>query len=153
MLEFWRALENISIPIPALKRPTLWDLRKQFPWIEKIEGDSSPTEAVTLRLGTVLRTDENRIGGEEYKRRLGLRSGTFHGYQQAVWLVEHQDEHPAFMALLGKVYIDFPGLVVVDGVGDRYCPCLFQDGSRWYPYWDWIGVDFGSGGRLASSCK
>lgn len=149
MPKFWRTLEDLHIRIPALKRPTLCDLRKRFDWIKKIESDASPTYALTLQIGTVLRSDEDSVVGMEYERRCGLREGWL-GYQQAVWLVDHQDEFPILMAILGKVYVDFPGLVVVRADGDHKFPCLKRNGGRWYLYWDWAGGGLGRDGRVAS---
>lgn len=149
MLEFWRTLEDLQIRIPALKQPTLGDLRQQFDWIKKIESDASPTDALTLQLGTVLLSDENSIVGTEYERRCGLRQGWL-GFQQAIWLVNNQDKFPALMAFLGKVYINFPGLVVVDASGERIFPCLIMIGERWYLDWSWTGYDLNRDGRVAS---
>ena len=156
VVSFFRPTEDLGdtvIPIPALPRPTLTELRSKFPWIREengIERDDSPTEAVVLSLGTVLTPSEKQIGGKEYEgRRLGL-AGCL-GYQHGLWLVEHQDEYPAFEALLGQVYIDLTGLVVVRADGGRYFPCLGQYGERWYLYWHWADIDLYSDGRVACS--
>ncbi len=148
---FFRKMEDVAIQIPALPRPTIAEIQAKFSWIKSIERDNSPTEAVTLSLGTVLRPDEGSVGGVEYERRI-ISLPTL-GYQQAVWLVDHQDEFPEFMALLGKVYIDFPGLVVVRENGDRDVPYLDQGGKRWYLHWDWLGHGQRSDGRVAVSGK
>ena len=153
--DFFRDTGELALQIPALPRPTLAELREKFSWIRAengIERDTSPTEAVTLRLGTVLRADEKSIGGEEYERRRVSLTG-LHGYQQAAWLVEHQDEFPEVMALLGKVYIDFPGLVVASADGDRNFPYLYRVGKRWDLRWRWTVYDLFSSGRIASSGK
>ncbi|TSC75555.1 MAG: hypothetical protein G01um101430_397 [Parcubacteria group bacterium Gr01-1014_30] len=153
--DFFRETGELAIQIPALPRLKLAELREKFLWIreeEGIERDVSPTEAVTLRLGTVLRADEESLDGKEYKRRRASLTG-LHGYQQAAWFVEHQDEFPELMTLLGKIYIDFPGLVVVSADGDRSFPCLRQSGERWKLDWGWVGGGFNSFGRIASSGK
>ena len=143
--------ESCSITIPALAQPTLDTLRSKYSFIKSIERDTSPVEAVILNLGTVLTTDENSISGSKYESRI-MPLPTL-GYQQATWLVEHQDEFPEFMTLLGKVYIDFPGLVVLSADGDRDIPCLGQDGRRWGLVWHWIGRAFNRRGRVAVSGK
>ncbi|MDE2015100.1 MAG: hypothetical protein KGJ89_01050 [Patescibacteria group bacterium] len=150
MLEFWKTMEDVAVRIPALKQPTLEELRRAFSQIEKIESDSSPTDEVILRLGTLLRSDEKSIVGSEYERRLVSRRNLVLGYQQAVWLVEHQDEFPVFMSLLGKVYIDFPGLVVLYANGYRNVPYLSRNGERWYLGRSWLDCGFNRNGRVAS---
>ena len=96
----FRTMEAVAITIPALARPTLEELQAQYSWIKSIERDNSPTEAVKLSLATVLRPDETEaISGVEYERRLTSKLDLIFGYQQAKWLVEHQDEFPDFMAL------------------------------------------------------
>lgn len=135
--------------IPALKRPTLKHLKAKFPWIVSAH-DTSPTKKVSLDIISILKEGENYISGKEYEKRL---PSNLLGYQQAVWLVEHQDEFPDFMALLGKVYIDFTGLVVVNSRGRRFYPYLDRFGGRWYFYWHWIDRGFSSSGRIASSGK
>src|SRR4029077_13147853 len=129
--------EILNVKIPVLKRPTLKELQSKFPWIKSIERDTSPTKACVFNPITVLREGETNIFGKEYEKCLNVSERTemgepLLGYQQAVWLVEHQDEFPEFMALLGKVYIDFAGLVVVDVHGDWDFPYLNHRGGRWY---------------------
>ena len=150
--DFFRETGEVTIAIPALPRPTLEELRGKFDWIKSIERDMSPTEAVTLRLGTVLRPGENSINGQEYECRLASVTGLL-GYQQLQWLVDHQDEHTAFKVLLGKIYIDGPGLVVVLSDGCRDFPCLDGVGGRWRLPWRWVGGDLGGSSRIAVSGK
>lgn len=139
--DFFRATGEVTIRIPALPRPTLAELREKYSWIREENGikrDTSPIEAVTLKLGTVLGIDEKQIAGSEYERRIAPKLDICLGYQHACWLVEHQDEFPELKALLGKVYIDFLGLVVVYAYGHRYFPSLSRHGERWYVDWDWV---------------
>lgn len=151
--DFFRETGEVAIHIPALPRPTLAELRARYSWIDRIERDTSPTSAVTLKLGTVLRSEEGPIDGSEYERRLATKLDITLGYQYAEWLVKHQEAFPALMALLGKVYIDFPGLVVVGAGGCRHFPYLDGDGGRWYLGWDWTGNDLYRVGRVAVSGK
>ena len=144
---------ELMIQIPALARPTLEELRKDYSFIRSIERDTSPTDAVTLNLATILRSNEERVKGEEYERRIAQKLDLILGFQQAVWLVKNQDKFPDFMAPLGKIYIDFSGIVVVVGNGHRGVPCLARDGRRWGLYWYWFGRGFGRYGRLAISSK
>ena len=151
--DLFRETGELTIQIPALPRPTFEELRSKFDWIELIERDNSPIEAVTLKLATVLRESEKSINGGEYEKRIAGKLDIILGYQQAAWLVEHQDEFPGFMALLGKVYVDFTGLVVVNSNVNRRYPSLSQDVRRWCLYWDWFDLRFRSLGRVASSGK
>lgn len=153
---FLRETGELSITIPALPRPTLAELRSKYDWIREengIERDTSPTEAVTLKLATILLGSEKSVNGPKYEGRIAGKLDIILGYRQAVWLVEHQDEFPEFMALLGKIYIDFTGLVVVCGDGGRVCPCLYQGGERWCLCWRWVDDGFSSHGRIAVSSK
>ena len=145
-----KTLEKLNIAIPALPRPTLEELQNEWNWIARIEKDDSPETEVALEIGTVLKDGESRIGGREYgKRRPAARLGC----QHAKWLVEHQDEFPGFAALLGKIYIDFPGLVVVHEDDDREVPYLNGVGGRWELRWDWADDVLGPDGRVASFRK
>lgn len=146
----FRDTGELTIQIPALPRPTLAELQKDWSYIKSIERDTSPTEALTLKLATVLREKENPIGGTEYELRLKPKHGILLGFQHRQWLKEHQSEFPKLMALLGKIYIDFPGLVVVRARGSRVYPYLDDDGERWDGRWDWIDNGFDSFGRVAS---
>ncbi len=151
--DFFRETGELIIETQALPRPTLEELQEKFNWIKRIERDTSPTEAMRLQLATVLHKNEKWIDGAEYERRLAPKLNLALGYQQAVWLVEHQDEFPDFMAMLGKVYIDFPGLIVVSSDGYRNYPYLIQLGGRWDLRWDWIDDVFRSSARIAVSGK
>ncbi len=143
--------EKLNIKIPALPRPTFKELQLKWPWIQSIESDTSPITAVPLELDTVLKAGENYINGSEYQSRLeGIKTL---GYQQAVWLVEHQDKFPKFKKLLDKIYIDFPAIVLLGGGGSRGFPYLGGGGGRWYLDWRWIGGGLTSSGRVARSGK
>jgi len=146
-----RQLEDLKIQIPALPRPTLEELQGRFGWIKSIHEDNSPTKASTMTLGTVLRLTEYRIDDEEYtRRREGLPSL---GYQHGVWLAENQDNLPELMAQLGRVYIDLPGIEVVDADGRRRFPYLSQCGGRWGLGWFWSDRKLFRDGRLAVHSK
>ena len=140
---------DLAIRIPALARPALADVQKQFPWIKSIQEDQSPAGAVTLKLASVLESSEVSISSEEYEQRLAPRQQEALGFQQALWLVEHQDEFPEFMALAGKIYIDFPGLVMVDGINGRDFAFLVRHGSRWSLECGWSGRGADHRGRIA----
>ncbi len=147
----WREVEKLAVELPALTCPTLEELQARYLWIRSIEYDNSPTDATTLTLGTLLRSSEEWIDGKEYERRCKPRLASCLGYQHAAWLVEHQDEFPELKALLGKVYIDFPGMVVVRADGYRGFAYLSRAGKRWCLYWYWPDVGLFSHGRVASS--
>lgn len=153
LAEYFRETGEVTIQIPALPRPTLKDLKAKYPWIDRIENDTSPIVPVTLTLGTVLRPDEERINGSEYEQRRAPLTGRIHGYQQLVWLVENQDQHPVFKAVLGQIYIDGPGIIVVHADGGRYFPCLGGHGERWGFCWYWTEYDLDRYGRIAVSSK
>lgn len=144
---------EVSIEIPALPRLTLAEIQKIFPWVKSIKSDTSPSEVTTLNLATVLRPDESQVDGTEYEKRIAPKLDSLYGLQQALWLVEHQDELPAFAALRGKIYIDFSGLVVASEDGYRFIFFLDQCGDRWLVYWRWLGCDFHRNERLALSGK
>jgi len=142
-----------AIQIPALPRPTLKELRSKYAWIRKkgqIEADTSPIEAVTLRLGTVLCPNEEWIHGRQYEYRRASVTGRF-GYQQLAWLVRRQDKYPAFKALLDMISIDGTGITVVHHDGRRAFPYLTKARTRWCLRWIWVGEILDRSNRLALS--
>lgn len=145
--------ELAAIRIPALARPTLADLQKHG--VRRIERDSSPTGEVNFNLATILRAgEEGHISGSDYEARIAAHLGLVLGYQHRQWLIANQDEFPEFTALLGKVYIDFPGIVVVGAaVGGRYIPCASSSGERWNDYWLGLADDFNFDDRIGVSSK
>lgn len=152
--DFLRYMEDLTIEMPAMKRPTLEELRARESWIRAengIEPDTSTEEPVILRLGTVLRPDEPQIDGPEYERRMVNVPSL--GLQHSDYIVEHQDDDTpgfaALRALKGKIYIDFRGLVVVDEDGDRRFPCVSGLGRRVVQFWDWVSDRLGRNGRVA----
>lgn len=148
---FLRGTDELTIEIPALKRPSLDELQTQYLclWIKSIERDTSPETPVTLTLATVLKPTEKSIGGTKYERRLAPIQDVLLGFQHRQWLIAHQDEYPALKALLEKVYIDFPGIVVRSGDGNRSVPYCNRDGRRWRDSWDWLDLSFCDRGRVA----
>jgi hypothetical protein len=147
------ALEPIRFP--GLARPEIAKLKAKYPGIREIVGeDTSPTGETVLDLGTVLKPDETYIDGATYAARREALQGLTLGYQHAEWIVAEQDKLPDwFKALLGKVYIDFPGIVVLDEDDRRYFPYLDEDGERWYLHWHWAGHGLDAYGRVAVSGK
>ncbi|MGD1003049.1 MAG: hypothetical protein ABR884_00540 [Minisyncoccia bacterium] len=148
--ELFRETGELSIQLPALKRPTLGETQSKYDWIKSIERDTSTEESVTLSLVTVLAAGSTAsIGGREYELRIAEHLDSLLGFQHREWLLEHQAEFPEFMALLGKCYIDFPGIVVVNRVGDRLIPYCNPNGSRWDDFWHWLRDGFNVDGRIA----
>ena len=156
--------EAVVIEIPALKRPTLAEVQASWSHIKKIERDDSLEGPVTLRLATVRKSTEPSVDGPTYERRTQkLRDeGKLFGFQQRQWLIANQDNEKAIPdpkvrvalnALIGQVYVDFSGLIVVDADDDRCIPCASISGRRWYGFWHSIGSSFYSCGRIAVSGK
>lgn len=146
------ALNAAAIQIPALQRPTLPELQARWSFIREIESDTSPEGPVTLQLSTVFKDGEERIDGPEYERRLKALVGQF-GFQQLGWLVQHQDDHPSFQALLGLIYLDGPAIIVVSRGGDRLVAFLSQCDERWCLHWHWLRSGFNRSGVVAVSGK
>jgi hypothetical protein len=148
--DLFRATSELSIQLPALKRPTLEYLQSKYDWIGSIERDTSTEEPVTLSLVTVLAAGSTAsINGKEYELRIAEYLNSLLGFQHREWLLEHQAEFPEFMALLGKIYIDFSGIVVVGRGGGRDVPDCPRGGSRWADNWNWLSSGFGVNGRIA----
>lgn len=153
--------DEVVIEIPALKRPTLKEVQKSWDWVRSIESDNSTEDAVTLRLATVLKSTESRIDGATYERRTAkLRTdGRLLGFQHRKWLLENQSKiegpkaRAALKALLGKVYIDFSGIIVVRDDGSRVVPCVGNGGGQWCGTWNDLAYDFNDSGRIAVSSK
>lgn len=143
------------IKLPALSKPTLKTLQKEWSWIKSIESDNSTTELVEIEFTTVLKDGETYIEGSEYETRLKTRSDVVLGFQHALWLKEHQDEIPELKALReqGEWYIDFPALVVVYVHGSRCVPFLTYGGRQFVVHWSRLDSDFGGDGRIGVSSK
>ena len=154
----FRETGELTIEIPALRRPTLQEIKATYPWVDRIELDASPTSPVILRLATVLLPREEAVNGANYERRLIPHQGLLLGLQHRDWLISHQDELPepaqsVLKSLLGKVYIDFPGIIVVHSDGVRSFPDCYEDAGRWDGSWHWLDGVFDQYGRLAVSGK
>lgn len=147
-----RPVETIAIRIPALPRLTAKGILRRYNLLKSVECDNSPEDEVVFNFATVLRENENSTPGQEYQTRLASVEGKL-GISQAIWLVQHQDEFPELMAILGKVYVDFPATIAVDVDGNRGVPYLDQDGGRWCVGWGWCGSGFDTRGRIAGSGK
>lgn len=139
---------GLEIRIPALSGLTKSEICRKYGFKDVV--DNSPMTEVVMVLETVFRDGERSITGSEYEDRLKSVSGTL-GLSQALWLIDHQDEFPEFMALLGKVYIYFPATIVVFGDDSRRVPFLDRCGARWHLGWRWLDGGFGSNGRVARS--
>jgi len=154
LVDLFRDTGELTIEIPALPRPTLEELQKEYSSIKSIERDTSPVEPVTLTLSIVLLPWEtNAISGVEYEHRIAAKHEVLLGFQQRRWLVENQDKFPEFMALLGKIYLDFPGIVVVHEDGVRSVPCAARRGERWVEHWGALQYDFFPYERVACARK
>lgn len=157
--------DDLVVHIPALPHGTLAEMQAEYGSIVKIESDTSTTEAVTLRLATVLKsTETSGIDGATYERRITkLRTGgKILGFSHRKWLVANQDNEKAIpdanvraalKALLGKVYIDFSGTIVVHEDGHRCIPCALNGGRRWHGRWHHLADHFHSNGRVAVSAS
>ncbi|MDO8664502.1 MAG: hypothetical protein Q7K44_03095 [Candidatus Liptonbacteria bacterium] len=141
--DFFQETGEITIKIPALARPTLKQLREDYPWRhwKKIEYDVSTEKAIELKLGTVFRLGDV-VSGPEYEKRISPHLNACLGSQQALWLRRHIDEFPELKPLLGKIYIDFPGVVMVSISGKREMPYLAMDDES-YEQWclSWGEID------------
>ena len=125
----------LSINMPGLQRPSLKTLRRRYRWIMSIERDTSPESSVTLKLTKVVLPNEGEISGKDFTRRIAPRLRNLLGYQHCRWLLDHQKEYGEFMALLRKVVIRFPGLVVIDNEGNRRLPEYEWGRTRWNEVW------------------
>lgn len=144
--------ESLSIPIPALPRPTLQEVKSKFSWAKLIGRDNSPTDKIFLNLATILRPGEYSLDGEEYEGRV-RHLCQIPGYQHAVWLVENQDDFPKFMNLPGGIVIDFPSIVIVDEDNGRNIPYLIKTNNRWVLNLIFFTTSVKRDGRLAVSVK
>ena len=147
--DHFRLRGEVSIKLPALPRPALDELQERFSWIKAIEQDTSPEESVIFTLATVLHNNEVRIGGELLMFRLASRLESLLGYQHFRWILDHGAEYPEFMALLGKVYIDFPGITVQDECGIRHFVCYRMGSRNQLNCWCRLDAGFSENGRVA----
>jgi len=149
MADCLRDTGELIINLPALRRPTLQELQAQYPGIKSIERDASPESPVTLSLATVLKPGETCIRGGEYERRLAPNHIISLGFQHRQWLLAHQDGYPSLNLLLGKIHIDFPGIIVRLDDGFRRIPCCRRGVTRWIRGWYWLDDRFLENGRVA----
>jgi len=147
--DHFRLTGEISIRMPTLPRPSLEELQERDTWIKAIEQDASPEESVIFTLATVLRTNEVRIGGEELMLRLASRPRGLLGHQHLRWLLDHEAEYPELMALLGRIYIDFPGIIVLDAGGIRHFASCRMGGRHRLSCWCRLDSGFSENGRVA----
>jgi hypothetical protein len=147
----FRDTQELSIVFPALRRPTLAEIVGYDRSITAIERDTSPVAPVTLKLANLLATGENYIDGGQYADRLARTQKVLLGYQHRQWLLKLQREHQDFMSLLGKVYVDFPGIVIVRNGRERCVPACIDSSDGWRADWDDLDSGFGEGGRIAIS--
>lgn len=144
------ACYKVAVPIPALAPMSRDDIFATDPRkrIVDLEGENrSPTRAMELRLGTLLRLAEPHIDGDEFWSRLEGQEDVF-GLPQILWLERHQDEHPDFLALAqlrlslpGNTIpvllgIDGPATVVRNVYGGIWMPHLTGGTGRWRFWWD-----------------
>lgn len=168
-----RETGEVVIKIPALPRLTLAELKALDPFkselvaqFEFIDRDTSPTRAVTMRLGTVFRDDEKDSGcgglvmaysitGAAYERRLPKTRNVLLGSSQARWVAAHRNAFPALQALLRMrpvFIINFPGVIVAGANKQRFMPCLLTFDKRLTLCWRSINTDaFGLRDRVAVS--
>jgi hypothetical protein len=113
---FLEITDELTIPMPALPRPSFEELQRDFPrrMFHKIDRDTSPTTSGTMLLAKVLRPDDGDfISSEAYERRIAFAKDSLLGYQHLRWLLANQGAYPAFQALVGRVWIHFPGIYVI----------------------------------------
>jgi hypothetical protein len=153
-------MQEFQIDIPALKRPTLEELRVQDNSIQSIERDTSLESPITLRLVTFFDIAYPHIGkidGLEYDQRLVPYRDALLGYQHLDWLIKRQTEYRAFTAMLKKVIrIDFSGIVVRTTGNVPQSPCcagefvhVKQAPRRWECQWRFLYSGFSSADRMA----
>ncbi len=155
--------DDLVVHVPALPHGTLEEMQAECEGIKRIESDTSTTEAVTLRLVTVLKSMEmNGIDGATYERRITrLRTGgKILGFSHRKWLVANQDNataipdanvRAALKRILRMAYIDFSGTIVVSEDGYHCIPYAVHDGGRWCGSWSRLRHDFDGHGRIAVS--
>ena len=145
---------ELAIELPALSRPTLDEIQMEYSWVKSIELDRSPEGPVTLNLGTVLYPNEQQpISGSEYERRLASKLNVVLGYQHWQWFLNHQNQHSDSMVYLGKIRVDFSGIVVVDRWNCRNIPYSSQFRSCWGGDWGLLTDEFCSKSRIAIARK
>jgi len=113
---FLEITDELTIPMPALPRPSFEDLQRDFPRLRlhKIDRDTSPTTSGAMLLATVLRPDDgDYISTEVYDRRIAFARDLLLGYQHLSWLLANRKAYPAFQALVGRVGIHFPGIRII----------------------------------------
>jgi hypothetical protein len=110
-------IEEAILQLPALKRPTLDEIRADGRRIDEIERDNSTEEPTTITVVTVF----YKPGG--FVTNMSVRTEERLGYQHRRWLWEHRNEYPEFIARLKKLGVTgicFSGIIL-----------KLYDGFRW----------------------
>lgn len=156
--------DAVVFKIPALKRPSFRDVKASLGNIRSIERDDSAEGEVVVRLATVLKSTEEKIAGTDYERRLTVlrADGGLLGFQHWQWFLKNWNKPEAIpnekvratlKDLIGKVYIEFSGIVVADAFSYRFIPYADDDNQRWCGHWCWIDIAFCRRGRVAVAGK
>jgi hypothetical protein len=143
-----RETPELAVEIPALRRPTLQQIQKGYPWMASIERDNSSEGSVKLRL-TAFMHAAPRIDGPELERCIALETLSLLGYQHREWLLKRQRRNPALLAMFGVASVKFPGIVIVDDLGRRIIPCCRNRGGQWIRRWEPLDEGLELDGRLA----
>ncbi len=123
---------ELIIRIPPLKRPTLDELCDEYKdnHFKFIKRDISPIQAVTLRLGTVLRSGEPYIKSSECQDRISSYQNLI-GFQQLKWILKNEAIFFGFKYLMTQIYIEGPGLIIVDDLDYECIPRLSSTFLHW----------------------
>lgn len=146
----------LTLQIPALPKPTIGEIQKDYPWAKSIVWDSSPTCPITLELGTVLRRGESSIDGLEYRERIFPVANWLLGYQHRKWLKACLAPASSFVAkYFEEGHIDFPGFCLRDEAGRENISCVGKNEARWHRRFGWVllekGIPLQLGDRIAST--
>ena len=150
---FLRNTGELTICIPARKRPTLQQLQAKWPWIKKIERDTSPEGPVVFNLAMVLRdAAEGSINGPEYGGVLLRACPSCSVISSSLGSSSTRTSTPSSWTYSGRSTSTSRVWSVVIELGDRRSvPYGGRSGKRWGAGWGWLRGHFRQIGRLAVS--
>jgi hypothetical protein len=142
----------MTIKLPALKRASLADIQKVYPWATKILEDTSTEEACEVE---VVKCEEEH-GEYPTLGTVKSRNPGVLGWQHSEYIFTHQEDYKELFAYLkseGIYWLHFLGTVWPREDGSRYARSWswHDHDQRWCQDYGWLG--FKASGNEAVLCR
>jgi hypothetical protein len=129
----------MTIKLPALKKATLADIQKVYPWATEILEDTSTEEACEVEVVKY----QKESGEYPTLETVKSRNPNALGWQHSEYIFTHQEEYKDLFAYLkseGIYWLHFLGTVWPNEGGNRYARGWYWDdrGQRWCQGYYWL---------------